>query len=139
MKDGVERSASVPSGVKASEVVQRHADYYIGFLMNQGKKPRQIYKEMGQIALAMQRVKQEDVGVKNFHPGLVEVRFKEFSGGFANIYLGKLVEGKYKRKDLDKIATAVSLVESGEVEGYPVNATTLKNLFEQAREKFAKK
>lgn len=130
---------STERGVSKSEATQRHADYYIGFLMNEDKKPRQIFREMGQIALAMKRVKEEEVGVIKFHPGEVEIRFRKFSGGFANVYLGKLVDGKFKRKDLGNMTTAVELLETGEIENYPVNKDRLKTLLDQAKEKFAKK
>ena len=120
----------LPSG-KESKAMQRHADYYVGLLMDPEKDREALYPEMGQIALARQRVSEELVGAK-YHPGQVEMKYREVSGGFVEVMLPMLVRGDVSKENFGLIETAVGIVESGAVV-YPMNPQVLRSKLEGFR------
>lgn len=119
---------------RESQAMQRHADYYVGFLMDQEHDRDRIYPEMGQIALALSRVKEERVGTGRFHPGQVEIRYREMAGGFAETYLPALMRGEVSADNFANLETAVKMIEAGDI-NYPTNAKYLRGELEKARQR----
>lgn len=126
-----EKGGRKREGPRQQDAWQSHANYYVGFLMDETKKPEELYPELPQIHLAVNRVQAEEVGTR-FHPGMIVVKFRQVSGGFAETYLPKLLSGEYGKKDLRALEEAVSLVKEGKVE-YPVALNQLESMLGQAR------
>ena len=112
-----------PNG-KELRAMQRHADYYIGLLMDPEKDREVLYPEMGQITLARKRVLDELVGAR-YHSGQIEMKYREVSGGFVEVMLPKLVRGEVNKENFGQIETAVGIVESGIV-AYPISSQMLR-------------
>jgi len=124
-------------GAKEQEALQRHADYYVGFLMNPENESEKIYLEMGQIALAINRVGEELVHT-SYHGAQVKMKFREIAGGFAEIYIPLLLRSEYTVENIGKIETAVQMVDSGKV-NYPVNHDFLHTALANARKSLIQK
>jgi hypothetical protein len=124
-------------GPSETVAMQRHANFYIGLLMDKEKQVEDLYIEMPQIALAKHRIDEELIG-SSYHPGMIDIRFREVSGGYTNIYLAKLVQGTATKEDLGHIDTAVGLVEKGEAE-YPVQSNVLRGMYDKLNLSFLKK
>jgi hypothetical protein len=108
---------------------KRHADYYMDLLMDEEKTPEELFIELGQIQLAFHRIQQEEVG-SNFHPSQLEVRLREISGGHANVFLPKLLNGTATEKEIKDIEVALTSIATKEVD-YPVTLETLTNRFKE--------
>ena len=114
---------------RKQRVYQRHADYYMGLMMDPEKTPEDLFVELGQIQLAFQRIKEEEVG-SSFHPGQLEIRLREISGGHANVFLPKLLNGTATPEDEKNLEIALTSLATGEVD-YPVTLDALKSRFQQ--------
>ena len=123
---------------RESQAMQRHADYYVGFLMSPEHDREQIYPEMGQIALALSRVKEERVGTGKFHPAQVEMKYREMAGGYAETFLPALMRGEATNENFAQLETAMQMVETGDV-AYPANAKFLRGELEKVRQRLAAK
>lgn len=111
------------------EAYQRHFDYYVVILMNETNEEK-LELEFLQIALAVRRMKAEDVGSLKYQPGNVETKYLALAGGFVPKQLRKLIEGTATKEDAQNIELAIEAVELGEVE-YPANISFLKNMLRQ--------
>jgi len=116
-------------GERKQYAYQRHADYYMGLLMDQEKTPEDLYIELGQIQLAFQRIKDEEVG-SNFHPGQLDIRLREISGGHANVFLPKLLNGTATPEEARDLEIALTSLATKEID-YPVSLDVLKGKFKQ--------
>lgn len=114
---------------KETRANQRHSDYYIDFLMDQTKEPEELYVELGQIHVAFQRIKDEEVGSK-FHPGVLESRLREISGGHANIFLKKLLDGSATKEEIKDVEVALESLANKMVD-YPVSLGVLNSKFKE--------
>jgi len=116
-------------GERKQYAYQKHADYYMGMLMDQEKTREDLCIELGQIQLAFQRVKDEEVG-SNFHPGQLDVRLREISGGHANIFLPKLLNETATPEEAHDLEVALTSLAMKEID-YPVSLDVLKGKFQQ--------
>lgn len=108
---------------------QRHADYYMGLLMDPENTPEDLYIELGQMQLAFKRIQEEEVG-SNFHPGELEIKLRQVSGGHAEKFLPKLFYGTATSEDVNDLEMALTAVALGHVE-YPVALDILTGKFQQ--------
>lgn len=114
---------------KETRANQRHSDYYMDLLMDQEKKPEELYIELGQIQVAFQRIKDEEVGSR-FHPGALEIRLREISGRHANIFLKKLLDGSATKEEIRDVEVALESLASKFVD-YPVSLGVLNSKFKE--------
>ena len=112
---------------KAQGAFQRHADFYMNLLMDPERTPYDLRIELGQIQLAFHRIREEEVGT-NYHPGQIEVKLREVSGGHANVFLPKLLDGTATVDDMNEIQVALNSVALNEVD-YPLSLKALTGMF----------